>query len=129
MGGILDHSRQLDQVVLAYSLEGGRRPAQEPVNRCAVDERGVLSEVVLQLGARWAHEEEHVQVPLASLSKESVSRLLRCVFHLSLSKLLLNLVMDLLLVFGRKEGGQLAHVEDVIDVLYELLFLDLFVGE
>ena len=83
----------------------------------------------MQLGARGAHEEEHVQVPLASLSKESMSCFLRCVLHLSLPKLLFNLVMDLLLVFGRKEGGQLAHVEDVIDVLYELLLFNVFIGE
>lgn len=120
----MEKSLLFHQEMVTHCLQRLSGPAQEPVNSGAIDERRILPEVVLKLVSVRTHDQEDMEVPLATSHKD----LVRCQFDSSdFLHLLFDLVVDLFFVFSVEQGGELTHVEYVVYVFNKALLFDVFV--
>ena len=120
--------RDVLEIVEADRVERVRRPRGEPVDRRVVDERRVEAAARARRVADRRRGEDDVQVRAHAVDEEApqlVGRLLEP----RLDRVLAHAVVDAgQLVLG-VEVGDLARVQDVVDVLEEALVLDLRVVE
>ena len=106
------------------------RPREEPIDRGAVDEAGELLRAGRELGSDRREAEREVEVRSDALDEEGpqlVDRRLGALVHGLI--LLAALADDRIELVAREEVGQLAGVEEDVEILEEALLLDLLVGE
>ena len=107
-------------------------PRQEPVDGAAVDERGELLRARAELVADGREAEDEVQVGAHAVDEEGPQLVLRRVlapWRRATWRTRRRLAVDGVDLVAREEVGQLARVEEDVDVLEEALLLDLLVGE
>ena len=70
-----------------------------------------------------------MEVALATLVEEFVCCILRCILNLGFLELLLDLIVNLLFIFGVEERSQFTYVQDIVNVLDECFLLYVLVRE
>mmetsp|Transcript_3151 Transcript_3151/g.13663 ORF Transcript_3151/g.13663 Transcript_3151/m.13663 type:complete len:966 (+) Transcript_3151:6936-9833(+) len=103
-------------------------PLHEPVDGAAVDQRGELAASRPESLAHGGHAQDDVEVVSHPVDERAKEHIFRWVQAKGLGVRTNLGHHSLLLVLG-KQSGNLAAVEDVVDVLEEVLLDDLRVGE